>query len=54
MVALCGVTSKSLKFVKSVDFELKQVLMFTTTALPYLLKKKPLGNHTDYGHPMKA
>ena len=33
MVALCGVTSKSLEFMKSVDFELKQVLMFTTTAI---------------------
>ena len=41
MVALCGVTSKSLKFVKSVDFELKQVLMFTTTAIS--LEKEALG-----------
>ena len=49
MVALCGVTSKSLKFMKSVDFELKQVLMLTMyyyyCHISWIGEKKPLGNH---------
>ena len=48
MVALYGVTSKSLKSKKSVDFELRQVLHnvdYYYSHISWIGKKKPLGNH---------